>query len=73
MGIPMEEKRFHAHVTLARVKSRLPDAVIGVLPSIPPLAGASQTAGSIDLMKSELRRDGARYEPLKAFALPRAS
>lgn len=73
VGIPVEEKRFRGHVTVARVKSRLPAPVVGKLRTVPPLEGAVQTVGSIDLMKSDLRPDGARYERLKGFALPQAS
>jgi 2'-5' RNA ligase len=73
MGLPMEEKRFHAHATIARVKSRLPGPVADKLKLVPPLEGGRQQVASIDLMKSELRREGARYERLKGFALPPAS
>jgi 2'-5' RNA ligase len=72
MGVPKDSKRFHAHATVARVKSTLPGPVIDGLTSVPPLEGAVQTVGSIDLMKSELHPQGARYECLKAFALPPA-
>lgn len=72
LGIPKETKRFHAHATVARVKTRIPRPVSDRLPSVPPLSGAVQTVESFELMKSELRRDGARYERFKAFALPPA-
>jgi len=71
-GIPKESKRFRAHATIARVKNRLDPSVTDRLASVSPLVGAIQTVGSIDLMKSELRPQGARYECLKAFALPLA-
>jgi len=70
MGIPKETKRFHAHATVARVKTRLERSVADRLVSVPPLTGAVQTVTSFELIKSVLRRDGARYERLKAFALP---
>jgi 2'-5' RNA ligase len=69
MGIPTEKKRFHAHATVARVKSRIPGQVADRLPGVPGLSGAVQTVESFELMKSELRREGARYERVKAFAL----
>lgn len=72
MGIPAETKPFRAHATIARVKSRIPGPLADRLPSIPPLTGAVQTVDCFDLMKSELRREGARYQCLKAFALPPA-
>jgi 2'-5' RNA ligase len=70
MGIPQDTKPFRAHTTVARVKSRIPNPVAERLATIPPLSGAVQTVESFDLMKSELRREGARYQCLKAFALP---
>ena len=72
LGIPKETKRFQAHATVARVKTRIPRPISDRLPSVPPLPGAIQTVESFELMKSELRRDGARHERFKAFALPPA-
>jgi 2'-5' RNA ligase len=72
-GFPGESRRFHAHVTLARIKSRLPRAVTDKLAGVPPLENTGQTVGSVDLMSSELRRSGAVYRRLKGFALPPAS
>jgi 2'-5' RNA ligase len=72
-GIPEETRRFHAHVTLARIKSRLPRTVTDKLAGVPPLENAVQKVGSVDLMCSELRRSGAVYRRLKGFALPPAS
>jgi 2'-5' RNA ligase len=69
LGIPREKKAFRAHVTVARVKSALAGPVADRLRNVPPLLGATQTVASIDLMKSELRPAGARYERLKGFAL----
>lgn len=71
-GIKKEEKAFRAHVTVARVKSRLAPPVIDKLGLAPSLEHAVQQVDSVDLMKSELHRDGARYERLKGFALPPA-
>ena len=70
LGVPKETKKFRAHTTVARVKSRIPGPVAKLLPSVPPLLGAVQTVQSFELMKSTLHRDGARYEVFKAFALP---
>jgi 2'-5' RNA ligase len=72
LGIPEETKKFRAHATIARVKTRIPRPVADLLPSVPPLSGAVQTVQSFELMKSTLHRDGARYERFKAFALPPA-
>jgi len=72
MGLAPEARRFHAHVTVARVKSRISSDLAGRLEAVPGLAGAVQTVASLDLVKSELHREGARYKCLKAFALPPA-
>jgi 2'-5' RNA ligase len=70
VGMPPDPKAFRAHVTVARVKSRLPRPVVDKLELVPPLENAAQPVDSFDLMKSELRREGARYEQFKGFALP---
>ena len=72
-GFPEDSKRFHPHITVARVKSRLPGAITDKMIAVPPLENAVQRVGSIDLMNSELRRDGAIYSRLKGFALPPSS
>jgi 2'-5' RNA ligase len=73
MGVPAEDKPFRAHATVGRVKTRLPGPVADKLKIVSPLEGGRQQVASIDLMMSELRREGARYECLKGFALPPAS
>ena len=72
MGLEPGARQFHPHLTVARVKSRIPADLAGRLESVPGLAGAVQPVASFDLIKSELHREGARYECLKAFALPPA-
>jgi 2'-5' RNA ligase len=69
MGIAKESRPFKAHVTLARVKATLPDSVIEKLEAFPALHGISQHVDSIFLMRSELRRSGARYYQVKEIEL----
>ncbi len=72
-GFPLDNKRFSPHITVARVKSPLRGVILDKLTTVSPLEKAVQTVSSIDLMKSELRRDGAVYSRLKGFALPSLS
>jgi 2'-5' RNA ligase len=69
LGIPKEERPFRAHATVARIKKRLPKPISEKLMRAEPLVGAAQAVPSVDLMKSELRPEGARYQRVKEFAL----
>jgi 2'-5' RNA ligase len=68
LGIPAENKPFRAHVTVARIKRPLPGEMASRFAQAPVLA-AAQTVRSVDLMRSELRREGARYHLVKEIAL----
>jgi 2'-5' RNA ligase len=68
LGIPLENKPFRAHVTVARIKRPLPGEIRSQFAQAPVLDSA-QTVRSIDLMRSELRREGARYHLVKEIAL----
>jgi 2'-5' RNA ligase len=70
LGFKRERKGFKAHLTLARIKKRVPPDLIRKLESIPPLPrSASQRVGSFVLMKSRLYRSGAVYERIARFRL----
>ncbi len=69
MGLPVERKPFQAHITVARIKRPLPVDLADRLGEVPPLPGVSQVVSSVDLMQSELWRDGAVYHRLKEIAL----
>ena len=69
LGIPIESKPFKAHVTIARIKRPLPREVTSRFADSPSLVEAVQSVRNIDLMKSELRREGARYQLVKGIAL----
>ncbi|MFH1754825.1 MAG: RNA 2',3'-cyclic phosphodiesterase [Candidatus Latescibacterota bacterium] len=73
LGIPMESKPFRAHVTIARIKRPLQRDIISQFAAAPVLTGAAQRVQSVDLMRSELRREGARYHIVKEIALDAAA
>ncbi|MEW6742439.1 MAG: RNA 2',3'-cyclic phosphodiesterase [Planctomycetota bacterium] len=59
LGFPREKKRFHGHLTLARIKGR-------PQPVDPAIVGSEPIFGTLDVsevvvMESELARSGARY------------
>jgi 2'-5' RNA ligase len=69
MGVPMEERPFRAHLTLAR-------AANGTRPDLRPLVaalsgfeGEEWQAGEVCLMRSRLGGGPARYERLRAWRL----
>ena len=65
-GLEPEERRFHAHLTLARAKAR--DGA-----ELPPLATPpalpAWRADELILYQSHLRRSGSVYEPLRRIRL----
>lgn len=70
LGFAREQRRFRAHLTLARIKRRLDADLIAALEAVPPLP--ETTAQEVDrfvLMRSHLRRDGACYEEIGAYLL----
>ncbi len=66
-GLPPEERRFHAHLTLGRVRARRIPALDAAAP-----AGALAVR-EVVLFRSDLARDGAHYTPLAALALVAAA
>jgi 2'-5' RNA ligase len=69
LDLPAERKPFRAHITVARIKRPLPPEVTARLAEAPPLPPVSQMVTSVDLMHSQLRREGAVYNRLKEIAL----
>lgn len=68
MGFAREERVFHPHLTLARVRSRVE---LGPLPEIAPVEEAPHTVRTIELMESSAGPSGNRYRVLETFALRR--
>lgn len=71
LSIPRETRPFHAHATVARVKTRPPRALVARLEAAPAVEAASQRVSHVSLMLSTLRRQGAVYQSLKDIALPK--
>jgi 2'-5' RNA ligase len=63
LGFPVEGRPFQPHITLGRLRRDARPRSLADFPGV--LAGLSFASdafvGSVDLMQSELRRDGARY------------
>jgi len=72
-GIPREEKRFSAHITIARIKSAI--NIEGLVQNLKHLTGQKQKAElgfqatRISLIKSTLTPKGPLYETLKEVSL----
>jgi 2'-5' RNA ligase len=70
LGFAKEHRSFRAHLTLARIKRRLPPAVSEKLLTVPPLPTSTvQEVDHFVLMRSHLRREGAMYEEIGSFPL----
>ena len=70
LGFERERRKFRAHLTLARVRNRLPAETRVILESVPGLEGrALHTVERFVLMQSTLSRSGARYDELASFPL----
>jgi 2'-5' RNA ligase len=71
LGFERETRAFHPHITLGRVNQ---DEGAGVFRGIDDLAASltytnSVAIKSVDLMRSELTKDGARYTVLESHTL----
>ncbi len=69
IGLAPESRPFHAHVTVARIKDRLPPAVVSKLAAVPAIGNASMRVGSFELMESRLAPGGATYSVVHRFPL----
>jgi 2'-5' RNA ligase len=70
LGIPPEERDFHGHATVARLKDATPRSIKAMLEAVPPLSHPVTRVASFDLMESRLGRTGATYSTVKRFAMP---
>lgn len=71
-GFPREARPYSPHLTLARIKAPLPATERERLTEAlaqPRLDRVSWRVEDVAVMKSELRRAGARYTPLRTVAL----
>lgn len=69
LGIPREQKQFHAHVTLGRVKSRRNIGGLLARMESATFEDRPATVSAILLMKSDLKPDGSVYTTLHQFPL----
>jgi len=64
-----DRKPFRAHLTIARIKRPLPASQLRLLPQIQFVPWETLTIDKIQLVKSELRPEGARHTDLAVFPL----
>jgi RNA 2',3'-cyclic 3'-phosphodiesterase len=70
IGFPTEERPFHAHVTLGRVKDAQSSKPLGAaLRSLGDVTLGRMSVGEVTLFQSELKPSGAVYTPLGRFPL----
>ncbi|MGH7411871.1 MAG: RNA 2',3'-cyclic phosphodiesterase [Candidatus Methylomirabilis sp.] len=70
LGFPPETRPFAAHLTLGRVRGPgRREQLAAVLTSLPTEPLGEMVLDRIELMKSDLRPDGARYSALRSFPL----
>jgi 2'-5' RNA ligase len=69
MGFPREQRPFHPHATLARVKSRPPDSLRQLVEQHAATSFGPTEVESVELYQSELNRDGPRYTVLSRAPL----
>ena len=69
--VPVDEKDFHPHLTLGRVKSPLvhPDRLVALLTKMKDAEAEELLIDEFVLMQSEISREGPVYTPLKKFSL----
>lgn len=70
IALEREEREFHAHATVARIKEKLPNPIVEQLSLVPALSHPASRVTSFELMESRLGRTGAQYSVVKKFALP---
>ena len=71
LGFPLENRKFHPHLTLGRVKDDAGTSELLQFLKSYELEEASFTAGEVILFKSELKPSGAVYTPLMSVSLKR--
>jgi 2'-5' RNA ligase len=72
LGLPVEERAFSPHVTLARFREPGPMAVRSVIESAGPSHIGTSRVTSVTLYQSRLGAGGATYTPLATGALGQA-
>ncbi|MEX0717070.1 MAG: RNA 2',3'-cyclic phosphodiesterase [Planctomycetaceae bacterium] len=69
LGFPEEARKYHPHVTLARVRFKPPAELGKLLEKHPATAFGDLPVRTLGLYQSELRPEGSRYTVLASAAL----
>lgn len=69
LGFPAERREFHAHLTLARINGRSPRDFLPLLQKHATTEFGKAVVNHIELMKSDLRPQGAKHTSLATFPL----
>ena len=69
LGFEPERRKFHPHVTLARVRSKPPDSLAMMLTEEQSTDFGTVSLSAVHLFQSELHADGPRYKVLSTVEL----
>ena len=69
LGFPREERPFHPHLTLARVRAKPPREMLDYLRKQAAAEFGVATLGRLVLFRSDLRPAGPEYTPLESVEL----
>lgn len=71
LGLPSEPRAFHPHVTLGRARRSAERSAFDAFETVAPTVGyaADFEVKSVEMMRSELGRAGARHSVLSSFRL----
>lgn len=69
LGHPLERRRFHPHVTLARIPGRPPRGISPLLEAHAGDTWGSVSITAVELIESRLARGGSQYHVLAKFPL----
>ncbi|HLJ10826.1 MAG TPA: RNA 2',3'-cyclic phosphodiesterase [Planctomycetaceae bacterium] len=69
LGFDPEARAFRPHLTLLRLKARPPEALFALLSREAHADFGAITIDQVELLQSELARDGARHTPIATYRL----
>ncbi|MBN1882062.1 MAG: RNA 2',3'-cyclic phosphodiesterase [Deltaproteobacteria bacterium] len=69
IGFPREDRPFRAHLTLGRVKERIPVALVSRLEQSRDISLGAMRVEGFSLIQSDLKPSGAVYTPLAFYSL----
>jgi 2'-5' RNA ligase len=68
-GFPREQKKYHPHLTLARIKFKPPPELAGLFDQHAATDFGTETVTQVTLYQSDLRPEGPHYTPLATVEL----